>query len=71
MFDVSASLAGALTASQHRLSDAAAATARAQTTLGSAHIDGAMAGIAQCAIFTEALLAATHARLEEIKTVTK
>lgn len=29
-----------------------------------------MAGVAQCAVFTEALLNAIHARLAEIKNVT-
>jgi hypothetical protein len=70
MFDVAASLNRAIDASQRGLSAAALATSRAQTPVGDSRTDAAMAGVAQNAIFTEALLNALHARLAEIKSVT-
>ncbi|MGZ3505157.1 MAG: hypothetical protein ACXVAW_11465 [Vulcanimicrobiaceae bacterium] len=71
MFDVAASLMNALAAARSRLGDAASTAARSQTTLGDAMSDGAMAQVAESAIFREALLAAVHARLEEVKSVTR
>ena len=44
---------------------------RAAAGNGGRSVDAAMAGTAQAAIFTEALLEAEHARLAEIKSVTK
>lgn len=55
---------------QSGLSAGATATSRAQTSLGGSRVDAAMAGAAQQAIFTEALLNAIHSRLAEIKGVT-
>ncbi len=71
MFDIASSLMRALGGARESLRDAASATARAQTSLGTTQSDGAMSQIAERAIFSEALLAAMHARLEEIKTATK
>jgi hypothetical protein len=71
MFDVAASLNGALSLAESGLTGAALATSRAQTPLGSARTDASMASAAQQAIFTEALLNAIHARLAEIKSVTR
>lgn len=70
MFDVAAPLMNALALSRDGLQDAASATARAQTPYGSSRSDTAMAGVAQKAIFQEALMNAMHARLAEIKAVT-
>ncbi|MFY9663592.1 MAG: hypothetical protein WAL67_10570 [Candidatus Cybelea sp.] len=72
MFDVGESLRDAFSNAESRLRDAQASVARANSgeeAGGSA--DAAMARTAQGAIFTEALLAAERARLEEIKAVTK
>lgn len=66
MFDVADSLAGPLAAAQERLSAAASATARSQTANNSR-----MAQVAQQAIFSEVLMNAMHARLAELKSVTK
>ena len=71
MFDVAAPLLNALRAARGGLSDAALRTSRAQTPLGDSRTDAAMAGVAEKAIFTEALLNAMHARLAEIKSVTR
>lgn len=71
MFDVAYSLNGALQGAREALSRAALLTARSQTRPGSGRTDAAMAGVAQCTIFTEALLNAMHARLAEIKSVAK
>lgn len=70
MFDVAESLRTGLSVAQERLGAAQSALARANA--GGAHSsDAAMAKTAQAAIFSEALLAAMHARLSEIKTVTR
>lgn len=71
MFDVAASLNGALNAARDGLAGAASQTARAQTPYGGSRTDAAMAGVAQNAIFTEALLNAIHSRLAELKVVTR
>jgi hypothetical protein len=71
MFDVAGSLASAMNEARSGLADAASATSRAQTPYGAPRTDIAMAGAAQQAIFTEALLNAIHARLAEIKSVTR
>lgn len=70
MFDVAGSLMNALGTTRSSLSAAASATARAQTPYGDSRPDAAMAGAAERAIFTEALLGAVHSRLAEIKSVT-
>lgn len=72
MFDVGASLRAALEQARERLSSAQAAVAHANAggEAGRA-ADAAMAQTAQAAIFDEALLAATRARLAEIAAVTK
>lgn len=62
---------GALSSARDGLSFAASATALAQTPYGSARSDAAMAGVAEHAIFTEALLNAVHSRLAEVKSVTR
>lgn len=71
MFDVAGSLMNALLLSRESLGSAASATARAQTPYGVSRSDAAMAGAAEKAIFQEALLNALHARLAEIKSVTR
>lgn len=69
--DVAPQLQSALGEARARLNSAAWAAARAQTALGGPVSDRAMATLAQSAIFSEALLAAMHARLAELKSVTK
>ena len=72
MFDVGDALRAALQAARGRLGDAQAAVARANAGGDAGRAaDAAMAQTAQAAIFTEALLAAEHARFEELKGVTK
>lgn len=71
MFDVASSLMTAMTRSRSGLDAAASATSRAQTPYGSTRTDTFMAEAAQRAIFQEALLGAMHARLAEIKSVTR
>jgi hypothetical protein len=71
MFDVANSLRSALDGAHRDLLTAQAAVARSDAGFGGRSVDGAMAATAQAAIFTEALLEAEHARLAEIKSVTK
>lgn len=72
MFDLAASLSDALAQGHERLLDAARALAAANAGQASGRrADAAMAQTARAAIFSEALLSATHARFEEIKLVTK
>jgi hypothetical protein len=71
MFDVAATLSGALLSARGRLAASADATARSDTAYGGGRIDGAMAGVAQQTLFTEAILNAVHSRLAEIKSVTR
>ncbi|HEY1977433.1 MAG TPA: hypothetical protein VGG89_12840 [Candidatus Baltobacteraceae bacterium] len=72
MFDVGDSLQSALERAHFELRDAQNRVANADAG-GSAgrSADAAMARTAQAAIFTEALLTAEHARLEEIKSVAR
>lgn len=72
MFDVGDTLQAALGRAHVELRDAQSQVAVANTggTSGRS-ADAAMARTAQAAIFTEALLSAQHARLEEIKTVAR
>ncbi|MDP9016864.1 MAG: hypothetical protein M3N19_00900 [Candidatus Eremiobacteraeota bacterium] len=69
--DVAPQLQSALSNARSQLAWTASQTARAQTSLGGHTQDAAMASLAQTAIFSEALLSALHARLQEIKSVTK
>ena len=71
MFDVADSLRSALDGAHRDLLAAQAAVAHAAAGTGGRSVDAAMAGTARAAIFTEALLEAEHARLAEIKAVTK
>ncbi|MGC2634336.1 MAG: hypothetical protein WA215_09020 [Candidatus Cybelea sp.] len=72
MFDVGDSLRDALAGARTRLGEAQAAVARANSGEAAGRsADAAMAQTATAAIFSEALLSAEHARLEEIKAVTK
>jgi hypothetical protein len=71
MFDVAESLRGGLESAAARLQQAQSAVARANAGEGGRTADAAMAQTARAAIFDEALLGAMHARLEEVKAVTK
>ncbi|MBV8155283.1 MAG: hypothetical protein JO192_10700 [Candidatus Eremiobacteraeota bacterium] len=72
MFDVGESLQAPLDRARAALHEAQADVAAAAAGgTASRRADAAMAKTAQAAIFTEALLAAQHARLEEIKGVTR
>jgi hypothetical protein len=71
MFDVADGLRGGLQSAAERLAQAQASLARANAGEGGRTADAAMAQTAQAAIFDEALLGAMHARLEEVKAVTK
>jgi hypothetical protein len=71
MFDVADSLRGGLQAAAERLAQTQARVARANAGDGGRTADAAMAQTARAAIFDEALLGAMHARLEEVKAVTK
>jgi hypothetical protein len=70
MFDVAGTLFDALSAARSRLGASAGATARSGTAYGGSRVDAAMAGVAEQAIFSEAVMSAVHARLAEIKSVT-
>lgn len=69
MFDVGDSLAPAMRRAQQQLDTASERTARANATGRGA--DAAMTATAHAALFSEALLAALHARLAEVKAATK
>lgn len=69
--DIAPQLVSALAETRARLAGDGALAARAQTGLGAPASDVTMAALAQSAIFSEALMAAVHSRLEEIKAVTK
>ncbi|MHB8145386.1 MAG: hypothetical protein ACYDEW_07085 [Vulcanimicrobiaceae bacterium] len=71
MFDVAATLRGALGAARTALDAAASETAREQALDPTRATDATMALVAQRALFTEALLGAVHARLAELKAVTR
>ena len=72
MFDVGDSLRVALAGARTRLGEAQSAVARANSGKAAGRsADAAMAQTAAAAIFSEALLSTEHARLEEIKAVTK
>jgi hypothetical protein len=72
MFDVGESLSGALARARTALRDSQERVAEANAGgIAGRGADAAMSATAQAAIFTEALLSAEHARLEEIKAVTR
>jgi len=72
MFDVAESLRVAFERAGDALNEAQRAVARANAgEAAGRRADAAMAQSAQAAIFTEALIRATRARLEEFKAVTK
>lgn len=70
MFDVADSLRGAFADADRQLRAAQRAVAHANAAGGQA-VDAAMAQAARSAIFTEALLGATRARLQEIQMAAK
>jgi len=70
MFDIAASLQPALSDAQRELGEASAAVARANAG-GSGATDRVMAQTAQAALFQQSLISAMHARIAEIKMVTK
>ncbi|HEY9084347.1 MAG TPA: hypothetical protein VIN40_00180 [Candidatus Tyrphobacter sp.] len=70
MFDVADSLRGGFDDADRRLMAAQRAVARAQIGGGDGG-DAAMAQSARAVIFSEALLGATRARLQEIQTAAK
>lgn len=69
MFDVGDSLAPAVRRAQQQLDISSERTARANATGRGA--ESAMTATARAALFGEALLAALHARLAEVKAATK
>jgi len=71
MFELAPRLVAALGAANQQLGRDALEAARAQTNLGGRNSDRTMASLAKAAVFTEAVLSAMHARLQEIKSVTK
>jgi hypothetical protein len=72
MFDVGESLRSPLVDARMALRGAQAAVAAVNAgASGGRAFGAAMAATAQAALFTEALLAAQHARLEELKAVTR
>jgi hypothetical protein len=71
MFDSMDSLHGGLQTAETRLRGAQKIVAYANAGKGGRNADAAMAQTARAAIFDEALLSAMHARLEEVKSVTK
>ncbi len=71
MFDIADSLQPALARSDESLRQAQYAVANANAGRGGGRADAAMAQAARAAVFDEALLGAMHARLAELKTVTK
>ena len=71
MFDVAPQLQSALARARERLHGDAATAAQIAGSTGGRLDEGSMARLAQNAIFSEALLNAVHARLAELKSVTK
>ncbi|MEO7201182.1 MAG: hypothetical protein ABI431_00950 [Candidatus Tumulicola sp.] len=71
MFDVGDSLRAGFDSAQRALLDAQTALARAAAGGDAARGNAAMAQTAQAALFQEALLAAEHARLAEMKGVAR
>lgn len=71
MFDVAESLRSAFADADRRLRNAQQTLAEAQAHGGGRAADAAMAKVAGGVIFTEALLAATRSRLQELQTAAK
>jgi len=71
MFDIAPQLESALQTASERLRARATVAARSETNAGAPVSNRTMASLAQAAIFTETLLSAVRARLQEIKLVTK
>jgi hypothetical protein len=71
MFDVGDSLRAGFDSAKRELLNAQAALAQAGAGGNAAHGNAALAQTAQAALFQEALLAAEHARLAEIKGVAR
>jgi hypothetical protein len=71
MFDVAESLRGAFVTADRQLREAQHRLAEAQVYGNSRAVDAALARTAGSVIFTEALLNATRARLQEIQTAAK
>lgn len=71
MYDVGDSLREGLASAGGRIRAAQQAVVRANSGELGRGADSAMAATAEAAIFTEALLAAEHARLAEIKAAAK
>lgn len=71
MFDLGESLHAGLAGAQERLRRAQSAVADANAGHGARSADAAMAETARAAIFSEALMNAVHARLSEVKAVTR
>jgi len=71
MFDIAPQLAAALGRGADRLRAGAGVTARSETSLGEPTSNRTMASLAQAAIFSETLLNAIRARLQEIRLATK
>ena len=71
MFDIAPQLAAALGRGADQLRTGAAIAARAETSVGEPTSNRTMASLAQAAIFSETLLNAIRARLQEIRLVTK
>ena len=71
MFDVADSLRAGFNSAQRALLDAQTALARAGAGGDAGHGNAAMAQTAKAALFQEALLAAEHARLAELKGVAR
>jgi hypothetical protein len=70
VFDVGDSLRGGFEVADQRLRDAQRAVAHAEVD-GGGGADAAMAQTARSVIFSEALLSATRARLQEIQAAAK
>jgi hypothetical protein len=71
MFEVADGLQAGIMRGEERLREAQNAVVQANAGITRRSTDAAMAQTAQSAIFSEALLGALHARLDEIKSVTK
>ncbi len=71
MFDVARSLGNGFAEADRHLRDAQRAVAQADAGGERRNADAAMAAVACSVIFTEALLGATRARLQEIQTAAK
>ena len=71
MFDIAPQLATALRRSADQLHKSAETVALAEANRGVSTSNRTMASLAQAAVFTETLLNAIRARLQEVRLVTK